>query len=260
MSPTGRGLGEVLALAALLTLCTDQPADAQSTSLAATVDLELVLAVDASDSIDDSEFRLQVEGIAAAFRSADVHAAIASGKEKQIAVTLLVWADAWSRPESIGWYLITSSETAESFARAVESHERQVGGSTGMGEGVASAVRLIEHNSILATRRVIDVSGDGMETPRLEQDKVTMMPKARELAEAAGITVNGLAIMTEQPSLDAWYRENVATGHDAFVMTTTDSTAFPEAIQRKLVREIETKLSWLRRRDPHGAGPDRSVQ
>lgn len=222
-------------------------AGAQSANPAALVDLELVLAVDASDSIDDGEFRLQIEGIAAAFRNADVHAAIASGKERQIAVTMLVWADAWSHPESIGWHLITSSDSAEAFARTVEGHERQVGGSTGMGEAVAAAVRLIEQNRIMAHRRVIDVSGDGIETPRLEQDDVVLMPEARAMAEAAGVVVNGLAIMTEQPSLDAWYRDNVASGKGAFVMTANDSTAFPEAIRRKLVREIESKLSWLDR-------------
>src|SRR4051794_27061147 len=105
------------------------------------VDLELALAVDASGSVDDGEFALQLEGIAAGFRDPDVRKAIRSGPSGRIAVNLVVWAEPQVPKDMSGWEIIASDADAERFARLVENFPRRVTGATGIGEGIASALR-----------------------------------------------------------------------------------------------------------------------
>lgn len=205
--------------------------------------MALVLAVDVSDSIDSDEYRLQVQGIATALRSHEVQQAIMAQPHHRSAIALLLWADAWSRQESSGWHIIDSPASAEAFAALVAAFPRRTNGSTGIGEGVGQAVRLIESLRLTALRKVIDVSGDGIETPRLPQDKVMMLPEARQLAERAGIVINGLALASEVPDLDEWYRENVILGPDAFVVKVKDAHDFTKAFGQKLLRELEVRVA-----------------
>ena len=200
-------------------------------------DLELVLAVDASGSVDDQEFALQMRGIAAGFRDPKVREAIHSGPNGRIAVTLIVWADHQVPKDTSGWFLLAGDADAEAFARLVEGFPRRQNGATGIGEGVAAAVRAIEANGITGARKTIDVSGDGQETtPR---EFVVLMPQARVMALSSGITVNGLAIVNEDPALLDYYRNTVRTGPDSFIMAAADYADFAEAMRRKLIREIE---------------------
>lgn len=203
------------------------------------MDLELALAVDASFSVDDAEFRLQTDGIAAAFRDPEIQAAIASGPIGAIAVALVVWAEP-TIPKDLGpWRRLAGPADAEAFARLVETYPRRVSGGTGIGSGIGAAARWMGRNGFEGTRKVIDVSGDGEETPA--RDYVVLLPQARAMADSLGITVNGLAILNEEPELDRYYREEVATGFGAFVMTAETLADFPEAMRRKLKREIEHK-------------------
>lgn len=204
-------------------------------------DLELVLAVDASGSVDADEFALQTRGIAKAFRSADIQQAIRAGPHARIAVAMVVWADASVPKDDTPWYFIDSPESAESFAQLIENFPRRVEGGTGIGSAVVHSIHLMQWNDIDAPRRVVDVSGDGRETA-IREDNSLMMPTARAMAIANAVTVNGLAILSEE-KLDDWYRENVMTGPDSFVLAANDYASFDTAIHEKLLREIESKLA-----------------
>ena len=209
---------------------------ASPSAWAESADLELVLALDASGSVDMDEFSLQLHGIAAGFRDEVVNQAIRSGTKKRIAVNVLIWADHQMPKDSIGWQVIASRTDAERFARLVESWPRRQNGATGIGEGIAAAVRSINENGIDAPRRVIDVSGDGQETtPR---DYVVLLPQALAMARGYDITINGLAISNEDPKLLSYYQSHVQSGSGSFTMGATDYAEFAAAMRRKLVREI----------------------
>ena len=187
------------------------------------VDLELVLAVDGSGSVNEQEFGLQLGGIAAAFRSPRIQRAVALGPLRKIAVALMVWSDAAFPKVHTKWYVIDSPASAETFARVVETfyprtgrNQGQGGGGTGIGSGVAFALEMLKTNNITGTRRVIDVSGDGIETEPW-YGKAVIMPQAKLMAAALQVTINGLAILADFPNLDAYYRDNVITGNGAFV-------------------------------------------
>ncbi len=206
------------------------------------VDLELVLAVDASGSVNAREFQLQLSGIASAFRDKSIQQAIVSGLYGRIAVSLLVWSDAAFPVRSIGWHILVSPQDAHDFADAVEALPQREGGGTGIGNGVAFAIRSIAGNGIEGTRRIVDVSGDGPETPPWFGDGIEM-PAARLLAEQHQVTINGLAILTDFPRLDEWYRNHVMTGPDSFVMQAGNYQDFADAIREKLWREITVIIS-----------------
>ena len=129
------------------------------------VDVELVLAVDASGSVNPREFQLQLSGIANAFRDKSIQQAIVSGNHRRIAVSLLIWSDAAFNVYSTRWYVLFDAQSANGFAQVVESYSKREGGGTGIGNGLALAVRSITSNGIEGTRRIVDVSGDGPETP-----------------------------------------------------------------------------------------------
>ncbi len=200
------------------------------------VDLELVLAVDASSSIDIAEYALQLRGIAGGFRDPAVRAAIRSGAKRRIAVNLVVWAEQKYAKLATGWHVIASDAEAEAFAALVETLPRRQFGGTGIGEGLSFAVDAITGNGIAGARRVIDVSGDGRETPA---DGVVLLPEARRAAILAGITVNGLAVIDEDAGLLNYFRDHLIAGPDSFAMTANDYFDFAQAIRAKLYREIE---------------------
>jgi Protein of unknown function (DUF1194) len=201
------------------------------------VDLELVLAVDASGSVNDDEYKLQLIGIAQAFRDPAVMKAIRSGPAKSIAVNLLVWAEPQVPKDVTGWFIIASDADAERFAATAENFPRRQTGSTAIGEGIAAALRSIEMNSIAGTREVVDVSGDGRES--VAREFTVLVDQARTMAIARGVVINGLAIQNEVSDLADYYRRNVQAGPESFVMAAKDYEDFAEAMRRKLLREIE---------------------
>ncbi|MGH6908326.1 MAG: DUF1194 domain-containing protein [Aestuariivirga sp.] len=209
------------------------------------VDLALVLAVDASGSVDEGEFELQLAGIAAGFRDPAVRDAIASGPEGRIAVSLLVWAEHQMPKDRTGWFLLSTDQDAEAFAQTVKGFPRRQNGATGIGEGLAAALRAIGGSGFEARRRVVDISGDGRETPAREF--VVLLPQARAMAYARGVTVNGLAITNEDAGLLAYYQNAVQAGPGSFTLPATGYEAFAEAMRRKLLREIEYRPKISRR-------------
>ncbi len=222
-------------LLAFLLLAMSQPVT--GTASAKTVDIELVLAVDASGSVDDREYTLQLEGIAQGFRDATVRRAIRSGPTKSIAVNLLVWAEPQIPKDMTGWFVITSDAEAEHFAATVATFPRRQSGSTAIGEGIAAALRAIDGNDIEAARAVVDVSGDGRES--VAREFTVLVGQARAMALSRSIVINGLAIQNEVSDLADYYRRNVQAGPDSFVMTAKDYEDFAEAMRLKLLREIE---------------------
>ncbi len=219
-------------LATLLLGLTSGPAPAADRA----VDLELVFAVDASGSVDDAEFRLQLDGIASALTDPAVLKAIAAAPMKRIAVNLLVWAEPKVPKDQSGWMIVSGPVDAARAARVIAGFPRRQTGGTGIGDGIAYALRSFSGNGIAAPRHVVDVSGDGVETtPR---DYVVTIDEARSMAIALGATVNGLAIQNEEPRLAEWYRDHVEVGDDSFVMAVADYESFARAMRRKLLREI----------------------
>ena len=200
------------------------------------VDLELVLAVDASGSVDDAEFALQMGGIARAFRDPDVQRAIADGVYGRIAVALEVWAEARLPKDISDWHLINDASSARQFARVVETFPRRAIGGTGIGRAIIIAVNLFEKNAYSSFRRVIDISGDGRETTSRDWSIVPEL--ARFKADSQGVTINGLAILSDDPGLEEYYRRNVITGADSFVISASTFADFADAMRRKLIREI----------------------
>ncbi|MEM7067641.1 MAG: DUF1194 domain-containing protein [Pseudomonadota bacterium] len=216
------------------------------------VDLELVLAMDASGSISKSEYILQMQGTANAFRDPAIQAAIVSGPTGKIAVNVMLWSDAAFPKINSGWYVLDSPGKANAFAAIVQSFQLDEnksigfgGGGTGIGAGVEEALRLLNNNRQKGLRRVIDVSGDGVET-QFWFKKSVMMPDAKILANAENVTINGLPILSvDFPYLDEYYRNNVITGPGAFVETASDFDDFGRAIHRKLLREISSTIAGL---------------
>ncbi len=197
------------------------------------VDLELVLAVDASSSINRSEFNQQMVGLAEAFRHPRVQQAIEAAGPFGVAVIMIQWADSRHQEISVGWTLVHSAADCEAFAQQLDLTPRQVvGGGTAIGGALAFSMLALEGNLYQGGRQVIDVSGDG----RANQGEVPN--QVRDRAIAAGITVNGLAILNEDPALNVYYKQNVIGGPNAFVLTAPDYEAFRDAMIEKLVKEI----------------------
>jgi hypothetical protein len=208
------------------------------------VDLELVLAVDASGSVNDREFELQTHGLAEAFRDPEVQAALQAPGRRGIAVTLMQWSGQFQQVVSVDWTLVHDPPSAIAFARRTEATERRFTAETGIANALAFGIRLLEQNRFTGGRRVIDISGDGEANSGGAPDPV------RDAAAAARITINGLAILDEIPTLNLYYADHVIGGPDAFLIVAKDSRDFTRAIRQKLLREIQS--APLARREAPG--------
>ncbi len=196
------------------------------------VDLELVLAVDASSSVSGVEFNLQIRGLAEAFRHPSVVRAIRATGDLGLTVALFQWADNQQQILAIDWMTVRDAPTASRFANEVEHVIRSIAGNTAIGSALEFAIGQLEGNGFDGRRKVIDVSGDG------RNNRGSAAWLVRDLAVARGITVNGLAILNEDPTLDHYYVTNVIGGTGAFVMTANDYEAYRLAIVAKLIKEI----------------------
>lgn len=207
------------------------------------VDLELMLAVDASGSVDQREFLLQLGGIADAFRNPQVQEAITSGEQGRIAVALMIWSDARSKKAVSQWAMIDSAASAHAFADLVMSQLARrksfLGkGGTGIGAAIGKGLQAMKRNGFQGTRKIIDVSGDGHETP-LQFGEAMALPEAHRRAARRDVIVNGLAIVTDDPNLTGYYQYRVITGPGSFVITANGYEDFGRAIRLKLLREIQ---------------------
>ncbi len=208
-----------------------------SKAAAENVVLELVLAIDVSSSVNESEYALQMSGFAEAFRHPAVVTVIESLGSKGMVVTLIQWSGADTYVQAIDWTRINDRASAEAFAAQVGTAPRLIeGGATAIGDAMLFARALIELNGYNGTRRTVDVSGDGI----ANQGKQPAV--ARAILNAENITVNGLAILNEEPRLGAYYKAGVVGGPNAFLVTASDFEDFARAIRIKLITEIDGPL------------------
>ncbi len=202
------------------------------------VDLALCLAVDVSASVDYAEFGLMVGGYAAAFRDPGIIAACTAGPRGAVAVALLFWSGTTPPPEvALPWHLVDGAAAAEVLAAGIEDAPRlPQPGATAIGTGMAAALALLAQCPADAARLVLDVSGDGRHNQGRAPGPV------RDIGVAAGVTINGLAVLNEEPDLLAHYAAEVIGGPGSFAMDCPDYVAFAEAIRLKLAREIRGGL------------------
>jgi hypothetical protein len=197
------------------------------------VDLELVLAVDASSSISTGEFELQMVGLAEAFRHPAVAEVIETLAPRGIAVALMQWSSETNQVVAVDWTHVADAADARALAARIEGVPRRVGGgATAIGSALEVAIALIAANDFTGQRRSIDLSGDGVSNQGAAPSLI------RDQAIALGITINGLAILKQDPNLDRYYRATVIGGPRAFVMTADRYRDFGPAMLRKLIREI----------------------
>ncbi len=197
------------------------------------VDIALCLAMDVSASVSFEEFGLMAGGTAAAFRDASVVAAATGGPRRAAAVALLLWSGPGQQDLALGWTRIADPAGAEALAQAIENIPRLPRpGATALGEGMAAGLATLARCPAEATRHVMDVSGDGRHNAGRDPGPV------RDLGVAAGITINALAILNEEPDLLDHYEAEVIGGPGAFAMECADTIDFADAILRKLRREL----------------------
>lgn len=199
------------------------------------VDLQLVLAVDVSGSVSDERFLLQQRGYAAAFRTEQLLEAIRSGRKQSIAVTMTQWTGPTQQMQVVAWTLLTDQASMHAFADAIERASRQMfGGGTSISGAIDHAMALFPESGFASPRRVIDISGDGA------NNRGRPAADARDDAVRKGATINGLPILTLEPSLDQYYWNNVIGGANAFVIVATSYETFAEAVLKKLITEVSS--------------------
>ncbi|MDX1540969.1 MAG: DUF1194 domain-containing protein [Geminicoccaceae bacterium] len=207
------------------------------------VDLELVLAIDISGSVDVDEFVLQRSGYAAALLDPEVVAAI-EALPGGLALSALIWSGRRQQAVVIDWQQIESAADAARAAAEMARIDRSLLGETALGEALAFALRQLERSPFEARRRTIDVSGDGKTNTGPEPDRL------RDLAILQDITINALAVIDEQDDLVGYYERHLIGGPGAFVMSVDDFADFAAAIREKLLLEI--------RGGPIARSPDRA--
>jgi Protein of unknown function (DUF1194) len=238
-SATVRKAARALALMAMLAAFPASSAPAQGQDIP--VDLELVIAVDVSGSIDPEEAKLQRNGYVGAFSDKEVIGAITGGMLGKIAVTYVEWAGIHYSRTIVDWTVIDSEASALAFAERVARTPIQTELWTSISMAIEYALPRFVNNGIEGTRRVIDISGDG---PNNQGGLVTGF---RDKAVAAGVTINGLPIVNEKPSpwgwpplpgLDMYYANCVIGGSGAFYVVANTFTDFARAVRKKLLLEI----------------------
>jgi hypothetical protein len=218
-----------------------QQVPAQQVAAQQKVDLELILMVDGSGSVDDDEYLLQRLGYAQALRNPRVIAAIGSGPLGRIALSYVEWSGADLKVPIVPWTVLSDRASIEAVARRLEKEPRVLyGGGTAVGDAILYGAQSLDTNGIEGKRRVIDLSGDGPDRDGL--------PAAfgRDRAVAKGITVNGLPILGEFANLDVFFLDNVIGGPGAFSIPAKTFKDFNSAVLTKLIREI----AWRREVPP----------
>lgn len=203
------------------------------------VDVELVLAVDVSRSVDQVEQELQFRGYASAFRDRRLMEGIAGGPLGQIAVSFFTWSDWHIQELLVPWTRIDGPAAAERFAAAIDAAPRRTWLYTSISGAVDFAAKLFGQG-YEGTRRVVDISGDGV------NNSGRPLAEARAEALAKGIVLNGLAVLDRSPQpwaaslppLDDYYRDEVIGGPGSFLMVAEGFEAFESAVKRKIIREI----------------------
>ncbi len=203
------------------------------------VDVQLVLAVDISYSMDERELELQRQGYIAAITSPEVMAAIKSGLLGRIAVSYMEWAGAEQQYIVADWHIIETAEDAAQFAEILEKAPMRRAYRTSISGALAYAATLFGRSPYQGMRQVIDMSGDG---PNNSGPAITYV---RDAVLAQGIAINGLPLFFDEPEestaqvdLEGYYRDCVIGGVGSFLIPVRGVEAFPQAVRTKMVLEI----------------------
>jgi Protein of unknown function (DUF1194) len=224
--------------ALLLALSGGGPARAQTT-----VDLQLVLAVDASGSVNQYRFELQKRGYISALRNPRVLGAILSGATQSISITMMQWTGPFLQVEVLPWAALKDEASVNTAARIIETTPRRLfGGGTSISGAIDYSMGMFSRSPFTAERRVIDISGDGA------NNSGRSVTRARDDAVGANVTINGLPILAEEPYLDQYYRDFVIGGPGAFMVVAENFENFADAILKKMITEIAA----------NGRGPSRA--
>ena len=211
---------------------------------AADVDLLLVLAADVSRSIDAAKFQLQRDGYAAAVANSRVLDTIRAGRNGRIGLTFIEWSGIGAQRVVIDWMAVGDAASAKDFGDRLLESPRSFADRTSISGAIEFAMAALTRAPFHAPRQIIDISGDG--TNNSGRD----VTELRDQAIAKGITINGLAILSENPlpwtpehtnppgGLDQYYRDNVIGGPGAFVMVAKNFDSFGEAIISKMIAEV----------------------
>jgi Protein of unknown function (DUF1194) len=196
------------------------------------VAIELVLALDASASMTNADFALQVGGIVQAFRDPLVHRAIERAPQG-VAIAIMQWGGPDESAVVLPFRRVASRDDSNAFATEAAQITRQLqASSTSISTAVTHGVRMMEGNEFSAQRLVIDVSGDGRDTDH------AALAQARVIARENNVTVNGLAIESEDQGLTAYYRAEVMTGANSFVVRAANFEDYVQAFREKLLEEL----------------------
>jgi hypothetical protein len=222
---------------------TELAAQSSQNQAAPSVDIELILAVDVSYSMDMDELAIQREGYAQAIVSKEFLQALKSLPNGKISVTYFEWAASSDQKIIIPWRLIDGPETADAVADEILKTPIRRASRTSISGAINFALPLFDEDPYHGQRRVIDISGDG---PNNNGGPVTV---ARDAALEKGIIINGLPIMVKEPSystmdidnLDFYYEDCVIGGPGSFVVSIKDRDKFKEAIRSKLLLEVAGK-------------------
>jgi hypothetical protein len=204
------------------------------------VDVALVLAVDVSRSIDPDEAQLQRGGYQNAIKDPKVVEVIRGGMVGAIGLAYVEWGGIEYQRLVLPWTRIAGQADADDWSARLAQAPRASLSWTSISGGIEFSRRVLSEAPFEATRRVIDVSGDGVNNSGGPAEE------ARDRAVAEGITINGLPIINDRPTfgrmptvpLDDYYRDNVIGGPGAFVIVAEDFESFGNAVKRKLIREI----------------------
>ncbi|MEM7425130.1 MAG: DUF1194 domain-containing protein [Pseudomonadota bacterium] len=202
-------------------------------------ELELVLAIDVSGSVDREEFARQINWPSAAFRSEDIiHLIKKTGQRGAIHVTVAQWSGEPHQAQAVPWTRLLDRTSALSFTEAIDGTRRRLKFySNAIGNALVFSRQLFAQRPGTCRRRVVDVSGDGASNEGPGAGAI------RDWLVAENVTVNGLGIRGSQPELDQYYRDNVIGGEASFLITAESFRDFPAAVRRKLLREIAPPIS-----------------
>lgn len=197
------------------------------------VDLALIVALDGSASVRYDEFNLIANGMGAALRDPAVVTGLTGGPARASLVSLLLWSSVGEQEVLADWTRIDGKASAEAFAEAVENVPRIIrAGGTAIGEALAACEQMLARIPAPAARRVVDIVGDGRSNEGRAPGPV------RDRMAAAGITINGLCVLNEEPDLLESYTAEVVGGPGAFALTCASYADFAAAMHQKLLREI----------------------
>lgn len=221
----------------LLASCLGQPAGADCR-------LALALAVDVSRSIDAQDYVIQTDGLAAALSDREVREAI-FGPEGEVALAIYYWSGKGYQDLVQPWVILDSPEALDSAIWEVRRTPRpEAPLATALGNALSYGLDLMG-DAPDCERRVIDVAGDGRNNDGIS------VARTYEREDFTGITVNGLAVGEHEADIVEYYHDELIRGPDAFVEVAPRQTDYPDAIRRKLLRELEgPMIGALPRRDP----------